>query len=235
MGGGTQRTTQTTEPGAFARPSLERLLQDATKQLDAGGRQFFPGTTIAGFDPAQLQAFSSAEGAAGGILPQLAQGGADTLMSAFKLATAPGDDPVVQRQIQAGLDPVTERFTQSILPNIRHGAIGAGTFGGPRQGFAETQAGKEFLRTSGDISNQILSTARGQGLSALNQLQPVLQAQLAGSDVLSKVGGARQQQEALGLAEQKQRFDFGQNEQNETLKRFAQLILPATSGFNTTT
>lgn len=231
MKGGTQRTTQKVEPGEFIRPAVDKLLDLATKSVETP-KSFFPSSTVAGFDPLQQEAFDLSANVARGILPSLASGSAEALGSAFRLASDPGSDPIVQGQISAALDPLQERLQNQILPSIRHSAIQAGGFGTERQGLAETEATKQFIRASGDAINNILATARGQGLQSLQLLPTVSQAQLGGANVLGDVGARMQQQEQARINEEVARHQFEQGELDQRTANFAQIIsslLPSAS------
>lgn len=77
------------------------------------------------------------------------------------------NNPYFQGALSAAIRPVTEQFTEQVLPGIRQGAIGAGQMGSSRQGIAEGIASRGYLDTVGDITSQMGSQAYGQGLQAV--------------------------------------------------------------------
>ncbi|KKL95599.1 hypothetical protein LCGC14_1852920 [marine sediment metagenome] len=119
-------------------------------------------------------------------------------------------NPALQAATEAAIRPITEQFTQSVLPNIRQGAITAGGFGGSRQGIAEGAASQAFLRQVGDTSAEIQSTAFGQGLDlfgrALFAAPGTAQLGLLPTQIQEAVGLQQQQQQQRLLTEEAQRF-----------------------------
>jgi len=82
---------------------------------------------------------------------------------------SPDTNPYLAQTAQAAANPVLQALLQDILPQIRGGAVGAGGFGGSRQGISEGLAAQSALQQIGDQSAGIYSQAYGQGLGALGQ------------------------------------------------------------------
>lgn len=82
---------------------------------------------------------------------------------------SPETNPALRSAIDAAVRPLSEQFTQTVLPNIRQGAITAGQFGGSRQGVAEDAASRDFLRQVGDTSASLSNEAFKANLGALVQ------------------------------------------------------------------
>ena len=103
------------------------------------------------------------------------------------------NNPYFQQAMQSAIRPVTEQFTEQVMPGIRQGAIGAGQMGGSRQGIAEGIAARGYLDTVGDITANMGSQAYGQGLQAV-QAGGALGGQLAGLGLsgLGTAGGLGQ-------------------------------------------
>ncbi len=79
----------------------------------------------------------------------------------------PRTNPVLGAQTEAALGPITERLTESVLPNIRGDFVGSNMFGSSRQGIAEGRAVNDFLRQAGDIVTELQANNFNQGLGAM--------------------------------------------------------------------
>ena len=142
----------------FQQPFLQNLFQRAEEAS--------LGPSVS--DPT-LQGREMQLAAARGLSPfiQGAQGAGQFLTDPGLLS--PESNPYLAQTAQAAGRPIMQALTEQILPNIRGGAIGAGQFGGSRQGIAEGIASRGALQQLGDISSNIFSQAYGQGLGALGQ------------------------------------------------------------------
>lgn len=177
-----QRTVvqQATIPG-FLRPLIEQsadvsseALSDLTALLlDAGA-----GDLVAGFTPAQLRAFGSAEDAIGegGVIPEVQENLLSTARGDF-LYGGPGFDAAVDAAVRAAQPHILSRF----------GRAGAGT-----SGLAQAALGKAAI----DAFAGQYGTERGRQLQALGMLPDLA---LLPSDVLGRIGGQQQAQEQREL------------------------------------
>jgi len=161
IGGALTGSPGTTDPARLAgiqSPFLQELFQRAQQQS--------LGQAIS---PLERQAQQQALGVAGGLSPfiQGAQGAGQFLTSTDILS--PETNPFLAQTAQAATRPIFQNLTEQILPAIRGGAVGAGGFGGSRQGIAEGIASRGALQAAGDVSGDIFSQAYGQGLGALQQ------------------------------------------------------------------
>lgn len=77
------------------------------------------------------------------------------------------NNPYLQGAMDAAIRPVTEQFTEQVLPGIKSAAMGAGQMGGSRQGIAEGIASRGYMDTIADMTAQMGSQAYGQGLNAV--------------------------------------------------------------------
>ena len=137
---------------------------------------------VEGFNALQQQSQESAIGNIGDILSRFEQGqqglqggqnffgaaanrafgspGTQSLSSFGDLA-----NPYIDRATQATLKPITESLTNEVLPQIRQGAIGAGQFGGSRQGLAENSAVNQYVDRATQAIAPIQSQLYGQALA----------------------------------------------------------------------
>lgn len=70
--------------------------------------------------------------------------------------------------IDAATRPLYDQLTETVLPNVRGGAITAGGFGGSRQGIAEGLAAGRTQRAAGDTAAKIVEDLYGANLNAVN-------------------------------------------------------------------
>lgn len=167
------------------------------------------GQQVAGFTPAQQQAFTLAQSGIGGYLPYLQSAGLAT-QQAQDIATQAGQ-MFQPGAAQAYMDPYQRNVTQDALAEIRRQgdialqsqaaqALKAGAFGGAREGVvrAETERGIQ----------DIMSRRIFEDLSR-NYQQALAASQAAGAGQLQQagmVGGLGKQYGALGTTAQAQQL-----------------------------
>lgn len=192
---GKEGKTAPSSVASFQQPYLTDLFQRA--------KEFSLGPSIS---PTEQQAQQQALNYAGTLSPFI--GGTQ---SANQFLTSPGilspySNPYLMQTAEAATRPVLQSLTESILPSIRGEAVGAGGYGGSRQGIAEGIAGRGALQSIGDLMAKIFSGAYGQGLGALQQgisLAP----QTASLGLLpSQIEQAIGEQQRLAPFEQLQRY-----------------------------
>jgi hypothetical protein len=161
------------------------FLQDLYRQA----QQYVQGPTTS---PLEQQGQQAAVDYAGQLNPQLqaAQGAQQFLTSPNILS--PESNPYLAQTAKAATSPIMQALMEQILPNIRSGAVGAGGYGGSRQGIAEGIAGRGALQQIGDTTANIYSQAYGQGLNAMQGgLQAAPQTAALGllpSQIMQQVG-----------------------------------------------
>lgn len=193
-------------PGSTAPSEISSLQTPFLQDLFQRGQEFSQGPALS---PLEIQGQQQQLTAAQGLSPfiQGAQGAGQFLTSTDLLS--PESNPFLAQTAQAAIRPIFQNLTESILPSIRSGAIGAGQFGSSRQGIAEGIASRGALQTAGDVSSNIFSQAYGQGLGALQGglgLAPQTAA-------LSLLPGQIQQ----GIGEQQRLAPFQQLQQLQSL------------------
>ena len=112
---------------------------------------------------------------------------------------SPTSNPYLAQYGDALMRPITRNLTENMLPAIRSQAMGAGQYGGTRQGIAEGLAIGRTNEVIGDRLAQLYGGAYGQGLEQMSrgmQLAPGVAAmgQLPGN-LMSQVGGEQYAQQ----------------------------------------
>ncbi len=227
-GGGTTRSLSASGPPEFQFPYISKGLEEANRLYSSPGPQIYPFSTVAPFTAPEQQGQQSAMTAAGGALPQLAQG----TMNAFNFGTTtaldPNSNPYFKSAVNAAIEPVFQQLTQQVLPNVRNSFVGAGGYGGTRQSLAEAlavdAATKSALNTTAQMGNQ----AYGQGLQTmlgtLGMAPTVGQAQLAPAATMSAVGGQQRELENARLMEEASKYMYNQNLPYNKLMEFMNIV-----------
>jgi len=221
MGGSsTQRSEQTTttSPPANQQTNIDQLLRGALDYYNSGGRTFFPGETVAGFDPLQTQGQNQ-------ILDYANGTGSQLIGDAFRSNAVftnpdnilnPSQIPGFQGSVDAVTRGLTQNLTENILPSVRGGGTYSGQFGGTPQGIGEALSTARTQDTIGDVTSNMYLNAYGQGLNSFNQAMnrvPSLFA-LGGQpgQIASDIGTVRQGQTQREIDSDVRRHEFAQNE-----------------------
>jgi len=220
MGSRKQTSTQSTTQSlpANQQRNVDSLLQGALDYFNTGGRSYFPGDTVADFDPLQTAGQNQLVGYAGGV-------GQDLVGSAIegnqffmdpRNIFAPENIPGFQGSVDALTRGYTQNLTENILPNVRSGDTFSGQFGGSAGGIGQGLAvGRSNEALAGSLENMYLG-AYGQGLDTLNQAMnraPSLFALgAAPGSLMTGVGAERQGQEQKEILGGMARHEFEQNE-----------------------
>lgn len=104
------------------------------------------------------------------------------------------NNPYLQSAMNAAIRPLTEQYTEQVMPSIKSAAFGAGQMGSSRQGVAEGIASRGYLDAVADATAQMGSAAYGQGLSAVQAGAGI------GQGLLNSGLGAAGQMAGLGNA-----------------------------------
>lgn len=195
MGGGQSTTTTVQELSPEQRALIEPVIPIARNYL-ANPPRMFPGTGIAGFNPMQMQAQQMTMDAANNMLPTLNRipqqynqlmgqipGQQQATQTQFNKSLAamqpglnfltsgrvlhPGSNPALRGAIDAATRPAIQSFREQVLPGITQESLGAGGFGGTRQGIAEGLASRGLQQTVADTGASMSNTNYQAGLQAM--------------------------------------------------------------------
>jgi hypothetical protein len=174
--------------------------------------QAIPGFSgVAGFDPSQTAGQEMVLGAAPGQAGVVGSAASGNQFLTGGQALDPTTNPALARTIEASTRPITEQLLEKALPAVRSGAVGAGQFGGSRQGIAEGQAIRGAESAVGDAASKVATTGYLSGLDAMTKgigLAPGSAQALAIPGIsTSGVGDVRQALQQALLGEQTSRFN----------------------------
>ena len=226
-GGGSQTTTQRTEPYAPAEPFLQDILGEAQNIYRSGaGRQFFPGSTVVPFATQTQSALDLGQAAA------LEQAGPSQLMNLAGSTISDFASGAGQNQY---LDQIRSGITSDVMGNIATQFGGMGRTGTSPQ--AQQAAARGITQAYAPIAAELSQAERSRQLAAAGQLSPLQQQMDARRfDALSQLAGVGASYEDLArrqLQDQIARFQFGQQAPMSQLQNYAGLISPIASGLPT--
>ena len=205
-----EEIVQTTKPAPFIEAAAQPYITDLTKAVGgfkgADLSQVYGPQFIAGLSDLQQQALGSVSGL-GSYQPYL--------QTAAGLAGPTAYQQFMSPYQQAVIDTTLQEFdvqAQKGLPQLAAQAIGAGAFGGGREGVqrAEYQAASDRNRAAlqAQLLQQGFGQAQGLAAQAFGQQQNLAQLapSLAGQQIagLTTLGGLQQAQTQSGLSAQQQ-------------------------------
>lgn len=174
MGGDDEGSQQSTTQQVMS-PEQKKILgmvtpifQNYLKGGNAGlSGMVYPGATVAPQSANETLANSMLKEQATGSLTNSANsalGGLDFLTSGRALD--PNTNPALRGTIDAAVRPLTEQFSQAIMPEIRGDMILSGGYGSNRQGIETANAAQNLERQIGDTSSAIAFQGYNAGLDA---------------------------------------------------------------------
>lgn len=205
-GGGNTTTVTKAEFAPEQRPHINTIFDEAQRGFEEVRNVQRPGGRLtASVNPTQQQAVSSAKSVAdnvGGLgdLTEIAAQGFINQAIGKELGTLTssnfdlsGGEEQLQSAINASLNPLQERLTEQILPQITSATIDLGAYGGSKADELTSQAVQDFLREGANISATLgyedLLNRRNIGFEdyALNK---TLAPQIAQTELALAAGGS---------------------------------------------
>ena len=220
-------TTQTSSVDPALLPYLTQGLERAQSLFLTGQQpEFFPGQTYVSPSAATTEAIAQQEAIARQQSPVLQQAQQAYTSSLGQVGqTAAGGflnaNPYQQAMMEAATRPLTQQFSQAVLPGISSLYSRSGRLGSGAMERALGTATEAYGRSLGDITSNIAGTQYQQE-RAMQQQAQLAQAQLAGaapsfysqqflpSQTLAQVGAQQEAIAAQPLQEQLARYQFGQ-------------------------
>jgi hypothetical protein len=220
-------TTQTSSVDPALLPYLTQGLERAQSLFLTGQQpEFFPGQTYVSPSAATTESIAQQEAIARQQSPVLQQAQQAYTSSLGQVGqTAAGGflnaNPYQQAMMEAATRPLTQQFSQAVLPGISSLYSRSGRLGSGSMERALGTATEAYGRSLGDITANIAGSQYQQERGLQQQAQ-LAQAQLAGaapsfygqqflpSQTLAQVGAQQEAIAAQPLQEQLARYQFGQ-------------------------
>jgi hypothetical protein len=230
--------TQVNRPPEFieaaAKPYLTELQQAVGQFKGQDLSQIMGSQFVAGQDPLQLQAQQAALAGIGGYQPYLQSAAASAGPTGYQQFMSPYQQDVIDTTL-ADYDIQAQKG----LPGLAAQAIGAGAFGGGREGVQRAEYQSASDRNRASLQAQLLQQGFGQAQSLAqqniaNQLQlGGAQQSFLGQDVgaLSTLGGINQAQNQAQLSAQQQLLQAQSQQPIQAAQTLGSGIMGLISGY----
>jgi len=229
--------TQITQPAPFIEAAAKPYLAELTKAVgglkEADLSQTLGPQFVAGPGALQTQAESLA-GGLGGFEPFLQTAASRTGPQAYQAFMSPYQQEVIDTTLAE-----FDRQTQMGLPSLAQQAIGAGAFGGAREGVQRAEFLSNQARNRAALQAQLLQQGFGQAQQAagadfarqlqLGQVTPALRGQQIAS--LSTLGAQQQAQQQAELSAQQQLAQAQQQQPLTAAQTLGSGIMGLISGY----
>lgn len=234
MGGGSSgTTTSTTSIDPTIKPFVEYGLQEAKKQYEGAGPQFFQGQTYVSPSDATNQALQMAQqrATAGSPLVQAAQ------QQQLETIQGRGVNPFLQGALSAAYQPTVEA-AQEATRGLQSQASTAGRYGSAAMGqIAGRQAAELGRGLGGSLSNlayQSTEAEAGRQAAAATNAPTMAQADYNDIQALLKTGQAGEQYDQAALTDAMNRWNYEQQLPQQKLQQFTNLFTQMPAGQTTT-
>jgi len=230
--------TQVTRPPEFieaaAKPYLTELQQAVGDFKGQDLSQIMGSQFVAGQDPLQLQAQQLAQQGIGGYQPYLQAAQASAGPNAYQQFMSPYQQDVIDTTLQQ-----YDVQAQKGLPQLAANAIGAGAFGGGREGVQRAEYQQASDRNRAGLQAQLLQQGFGQAQQSAqqnfaNQLNLGGQQQaFLGQDIgaLQTFGGINQAQNQAQLSAQQQLLQAQSQQPIQAAQTLGSGIMGLISGY----
>ena len=230
--------TQITRPPEFieaaAKPYLTELQQAVGQFKGQDLSQIMGQQFVAGQDPLQLQAQQLAQQGIGGYQPYLQAAQASAGPNAYQQFMSPYQQDVIDTTLQQ-----YDVQAQKGLPQLAANAIGAGAFGGGREGVQRAEYQQASDRNRAGLQAQLLQQGFGQAQQSAqqnfaNQLNLGGQQQaFLGQDIgaLQTFGGINQAQNQAQLSAQQQLLQAQSQQPIQAAQTLGSGIMGLISGY----
>ena len=226
---GVSRTVVSNNPPAFQQPYIERGFE-AAQRLFETPRTFYEGSTVVPFST-QTQAGLDA-------MQTRAEAGSPLVTAAQDLTAAtmrgdylsPDSNPYLKSAMDAATRPMTEAFTQDVMPSIDAAFSSGGRYGSGLQANQQARASENYLQALGDVGSkmaysnyaderkrQVDAATTAPGMAELDYLDP---------SRLIDIGAAYEGMAGRELQEDIDRHRFAEDEARIRLGEY----LPAVTG-----
>jgi hypothetical protein len=186
--------------------------------LSAETQEFFPGQTFANLTPDQLQAFQLTRDAAGttGLNIDNALTSNAFLADTNALFSGVENIPGVSNFINSIIGDSSQTLGETLLPQLRSGAVLSGSLGGSRpqigEALATERVNQDALDSISEFGLNLFAPLLAANTAALDRTPQLTDAAFTPADKLSGIGKTQQQQDQLAIDEAVARFEFTQNE-----------------------
>jgi hypothetical protein len=232
-GGGGGSTTQTGIDPAI-KPYVEFGLEEAKKQYQAPGAQFFPGQTYVSPSEATQTALQAAQQRAmsGSPIQQAAQ------QEYLSTVEGRGVNPFLEGALAGTTRQATEAYTRGVQ-GLQSKASSMGRYGssamGQQVGQAQDVFGRNLAESAGQLAYQSAEAERGRQMQAVANAPAYAQADYQDIQRLLTAGQGQESYEQKALQDAINRYNYEQTLPQQKLQQFTNLFTSVPSGGTSTT
>jgi hypothetical protein len=221
-GGGDTTTVQKADPWAGQQPYLAYGFQQAQKNYDSGGPQYYPTSTVADFSPQTQQALQLTQdrAVAGSPVTRASQAQATATLNGDYLNNNPY------------LDSIWNQGAGDIQSRVA-GQFGAA--GRTGSGINQQVLSRELANGYNNLYGANYQAERGRQLQTQSLVPQISQLDYADIDRLGQAGSMIDQQNQAQLSDKVNRFNYNQNLPDQNLQRYVAAIQGNYGGATNTT
>jgi hypothetical protein len=151
-----QSTTAKADPWGPIQPYLKGAFGDAEGIYQQGAPGFFPGQTVADMSGYSRNAYDAMAQRAADGSPLM--GDANDLLRKTMRGDFldPNNNPGFQGALSAAIRPITQAFSDEVMPGIDSSFSSAGRYGSGLQGEAYSDANQDLARGIGDVTSNMV-------------------------------------------------------------------------------
>jgi hypothetical protein len=216
------------DPWKPLQPYLKGAFSDAQNIYKQGAPGFFPGQTVAGMSGYSQDAFDAMANRArnGNPLMGQAQGEVGKILSGDYLD--PNNNPGFQGALSAAIRPITQAFSNEVMPGIDSMFSGAGRTASGMHGQAYSNASENLGRSIGDVSSNMAfnnyGMERGNMMNAIPMAQGLAAEDWKNISMLGLAGQGLEGYDQRMIDAERERYDYNANKDMSWLQNYVGLL-----------
>jgi hypothetical protein len=234
MGGGGGGSTTTSGVDPTLKPYVEYGLEEAKRQYQAPGAQFFPGQTYVSPSEATQTALQAAQQRAmyGSPIQRAAQ------QEYLSTVEGRGVNPFLEGALAGTNRQAEEAYTRGVQ-GLQSKASSMGRYGsnamGQQVGQAQDIFGRNLAESAGQLAYQSAEAERGRQMAAVANAPAYAQTEYQDIQKLLTAGQGQEQYQQKALQDAINRYNFEQTTPERKLQQYTNLFTSAPAGGTSTT
>ena len=226
-GGGTQVSTTNVEPWAEQKGYLTGGFEQAQKIFDRGAPAYYPGETLAGFDPAQKFAQERTLQYAAGPRADLQQRAAET--SLVQGLSGQIDPNAYNPMVNALTSNVIGNLQKDVLPGIRQQQVMYQPGGSSRAALQQNQAVTDAVtrgmtKPIADMYTNAYNQAQQRAVQSGSLYPSIMGAPLAMYGAMGNVGAQRRSMAQSAIDRDMARYEYEANAPQNALRNYMAMV-----------
>ena len=233
MGGGGGGSTTTSGIDPSIKPYVEYGLEEAKRQYQSPGAQFFPGQTYVSPSEATSQALQAAQQRAisGSPIQQAAQ------QEYLSTVQGRGVNPFLEGALAGANRRAEEAYTRGVQ-GIQSNAASMGRYGsnvmGQQVGQAQDVFGRNLAESAGQLAYQSAEAERNRQMQAVANAPAYAQTDYQDIQKLLTAGQGQEQYQQKALQDAINRYNYEQTLPQQKLQQFTNLFTSVPAGGTST-